>query len=196
MTNVTLIVDYNQCSITGHAFQVYQSDRRRLEIKMERMKSSLTIKVGPASPGEHLIGGWCGRLMHQPHQWQEDLVGSTAVGCDRKGVNRRSILAAVGRAAAVLSGDLRGGRPAGDARPGSRGSAGQGGRTDCPECSGGAADARTGYTASGGTFGAYLGTLRRNALVEVDGGEVRASAELFAGDLSAPSAASRLAGPP
>jgi hypothetical protein len=28
---------------------------------------------------------------------------------------------------------------------------------------------RTGYTASGGTFGAYLGTLRRNGLVEVDG---------------------------
>ena len=35
---------------------------------------------------------------------------------------------------------------------------------------------RAGYTARGGTFGAYLGTLRRNGLVEVDGGEVRASA--------------------
>jgi hypothetical protein len=55
---------------------------------------------------------------------------------------------------------------------------------------------RTGYTASGGTFGAYLGTLRPNGLVEVDGGEVRASAGLFAGDLSAASAASKLAGPP
>jgi uncharacterized protein DUF87/helicase HerA-like protein len=38
---------------------------------------------------------------------------------------------------------------------------------------------RTGYTASGGTFGAYLGTLRRNGLVTVDGDEVRASATLF-----------------
>lgn len=26
---------------------------------------------------------------------------------------------------------------------------------------------RSGYTASGGTFGAYLGTLRRNGLIEV-----------------------------
>ena len=37
----------------------------------------------------------------------------------------------------------------------------------------------TGYTATGGTFGTYLGTLRRNGLVEVDGDEVRASATLF-----------------
>jgi hypothetical protein len=36
---------------------------------------------------------------------------------------------------------------------------------------------RTGYTASGGTFGSYLGTRRRNGLIEVDG--VRASAGLF-----------------
>jgi len=36
-----------------------------------------------------------------------------------------------------------------------------------------------GYTASGGTFGAYLGTLRRNGLVEVDGDGVRAGAGLF-----------------
>ncbi len=36
-----------------------------------------------------------------------------------------------------------------------------------------------GYTASGGTFGAYLSTLRRNGLVEVDGDEVRASETLF-----------------
>jgi hypothetical protein len=34
--------------------------------------------------------------------------------------------------------------------------------------------ARTGYTASGGTFGAYLGTLRRNDLVQIDGDTVRA----------------------
>ncbi len=38
---------------------------------------------------------------------------------------------------------------------------------------------RAGYTASGGTFGTYLGTLRRNGLVEMDGGEVRASEALF-----------------
>jgi hypothetical protein len=38
---------------------------------------------------------------------------------------------------------------------------------------------RAGYTASGGTFGAYLGTLRRNGLIEVDGTEVRASETLF-----------------
>ena len=36
-----------------------------------------------------------------------------------------------------------------------------------------------GYTASGGAFGAYLSTLRRNGLVEVDGDEVWASAALF-----------------
>jgi uncharacterized protein len=41
---------------------------------------------------------------------------------------------------------------------------------------------RTGYTASGGTFGAYLGTLRRNGLIEVDGDGVRASGGLFVGD--------------
>jgi hypothetical protein len=38
---------------------------------------------------------------------------------------------------------------------------------------------RTGYTASGGTFGTYLGTLRRNGLAEVEGNQVRASATLF-----------------
>jgi hypothetical protein len=38
---------------------------------------------------------------------------------------------------------------------------------------------RTGFTASGGTFGNYLSALRRNGLVEVDGGEVRASDTLF-----------------
>jgi uncharacterized protein len=37
----------------------------------------------------------------------------------------------------------------------------------------------TGYTTAGGTFGTYLGTLRRNGLVEVDGDQVRASATLF-----------------
>jgi hypothetical protein len=39
--------------------------------------------------------------------------------------------------------------------------------------------AHTGYTASGGTFGTYLGTLRRNGLIEVDGAHVRASQTLF-----------------
>ena len=38
---------------------------------------------------------------------------------------------------------------------------------------------RAGYTASGGTFGAYLGTLRRNGLIEVDGDAVRAGEALF-----------------
>jgi len=38
---------------------------------------------------------------------------------------------------------------------------------------------RAGYTASGGTFGTYLGTLRRNGLIEVNGNEVRASETLF-----------------
>jgi uncharacterized protein len=38
---------------------------------------------------------------------------------------------------------------------------------------------RAGYTASGGTFGAYLGTLRRNGLIEVDGDVVQAGAALF-----------------
>ena len=39
--------------------------------------------------------------------------------------------------------------------------------------------ARTGYTASGGTFSTYLGTLRRNGLIEVTGEQVRASRTLF-----------------
>ncbi|MBE7474271.1 MAG: ATP-binding protein [Anaerolineales bacterium] len=38
---------------------------------------------------------------------------------------------------------------------------------------------RAGFTVSGGTFGTYLGTLRRNGLVEVDGDQVRASETLF-----------------
>jgi hypothetical protein len=38
---------------------------------------------------------------------------------------------------------------------------------------------QTGYTATGGTFGPYLGTLRRNGLIEVHGEEVRASETLF-----------------
>ena len=38
---------------------------------------------------------------------------------------------------------------------------------------------RTGFTASGGTFTTYLGTLRRNGLVEVDGDLLRASETLF-----------------
>jgi len=38
---------------------------------------------------------------------------------------------------------------------------------------------RAGYTASGGTLGAYLGTLRRNGLIEVDGDAVRAGEALF-----------------
>jgi uncharacterized protein len=37
----------------------------------------------------------------------------------------------------------------------------------------------TGFTASGGTFGTYLGVLKRNGLVEVRGQEVRASDTLF-----------------
>jgi hypothetical protein len=37
---------------------------------------------------------------------------------------------------------------------------------------------QTGYEATGGTFGNYLSTLRRNALVEVQGGMVRASKTL------------------
>jgi len=37
----------------------------------------------------------------------------------------------------------------------------------------------TGFTTSGGTFGTYLGVLRRNGLVDVDGSEVRASETLF-----------------
>lgn len=38
---------------------------------------------------------------------------------------------------------------------------------------------RTGFEVSGGTFGSYLGTLRRNGLADVEGGEVRASETLF-----------------
>lgn len=38
---------------------------------------------------------------------------------------------------------------------------------------------KTGFTASGGTFGTYLGTLRRNGLVDVEGDQVRASDTLF-----------------
>jgi hypothetical protein len=38
---------------------------------------------------------------------------------------------------------------------------------------------QTEYTATGGTFGTYLGTLRRNGLIEVHGEEVRASETLF-----------------
>jgi hypothetical protein len=38
---------------------------------------------------------------------------------------------------------------------------------------------RTGYAASGGTFGNYLGTLRRNALATVEGESVRAADTLF-----------------
>jgi len=38
---------------------------------------------------------------------------------------------------------------------------------------------RTGYTASGGTFSTYLGTLRRNGLIEVDADQVWASQTLF-----------------
>ncbi len=40
---------------------------------------------------------------------------------------------------------------------------------------------RTGYTASGGIFGPYLGVLRRNGLIEVNGGQVRARETLFLG---------------
>lgn len=39
--------------------------------------------------------------------------------------------------------------------------------------------ARTGFTPSGGTFGTYLGSLRRNGLLEVAGEQVRASETLF-----------------
>lgn len=41
---------------------------------------------------------------------------------------------------------------------------------------------KSGYASSGGTFGQYLGTLRRNALVLIDGDDVRAAETLF--DLS------------
>ncbi len=36
-----------------------------------------------------------------------------------------------------------------------------------------------GFTPSGGTVGTYLGTLRRNELIEVDRDQVRASETLF-----------------
>jgi hypothetical protein len=38
---------------------------------------------------------------------------------------------------------------------------------------------RAEFTVSGGTFGTYLGMLRRNGLVEVDGDQVRVSETLF-----------------
>jgi uncharacterized protein len=38
---------------------------------------------------------------------------------------------------------------------------------------------RSGFTAADGAFGTYLGTLRRNGLVEVNREQVRASADLF-----------------
>jgi hypothetical protein len=40
---------------------------------------------------------------------------------------------------------------------------------------------RAGFSAAGGTFGTYLGSLRRNGLIEVEGSEVRASDSLFVG---------------
>ena len=40
---------------------------------------------------------------------------------------------------------------------------------------------RAGFTPSGGTFGTYLGTLRRNGLATVEGDTVRASETLFIG---------------
>lgn len=40
---------------------------------------------------------------------------------------------------------------------------------------------RTEMTMTGGTFGTYLGTLRRNGLIEVEGSEVKASDTLFIG---------------
>jgi hypothetical protein len=38
---------------------------------------------------------------------------------------------------------------------------------------------RAGFESSGGTFGTYLGSLRRNGLVDVDGDQVRVSETLF-----------------
>lgn len=38
---------------------------------------------------------------------------------------------------------------------------------------------RTGFAVSGGTFNTYLGTLRRNGLIEMDNQQVRASDTLF-----------------
>jgi len=40
---------------------------------------------------------------------------------------------------------------------------------------------QTGYALTGGTFGAYLGTLRRNGLIELRGDQLRASPTLFVG---------------
>jgi hypothetical protein len=37
------------------------------------------------------------------------------------------------------------------------------------------------FAPSGGTFGAYLGTLRRNGLIELRGDQLRASETLFLG---------------
>lgn len=45
---------------------------------------------------------------------------------------------------------------------------------------------QTGYAISGGTFSTYLGKLRRNGLIEVDGSSVRASDTLFLGMAVAP----------
>ena len=42
--------------------------------------------------------------------------------------------------------------------------------------------ARTGFESRGGTFGAYLGTLRRNGLADVAGDDVRVSETLFLGE--------------
>lgn len=39
--------------------------------------------------------------------------------------------------------------------------------------------AQVDMTVTGGTFGTYLGTLRRNSLIEVEGDRVRASTILF-----------------
>jgi hypothetical protein len=39
----------------------------------------------------------------------------------------------------------------------------------------------TGFTASGGTFVTYLGVLRRDGLIEVDGKAITASDPLFVG---------------
>jgi hypothetical protein len=44
---------------------------------------------------------------------------------------------------------------------------------------------QVGMTATGGTFQTYLGTLKRNGLAEVDGGEVYASESLFLGAVPA-----------
>lgn len=46
--------------------------------------------------------------------------------------------------------------------------------------------ARTDITPSGGTFGTYLGTLRRNGLITVEGDQVQASSTLFLDGVAAP----------